>query len=115
MTETEGGNSTPGQRLAGDFMPKMASLIDDLVFGDIWERPGLTPRDRSLITVAGLIAAGGSTPELTGHMRRAMRNGLTTDELKEVILHLAFYAGWPKALAALAVARSVMGEAGGSV
>ena len=88
----------------GDFAPKMASLTDDVVFGDIWERAELSPRDRSLITVAALVATG-STEHLPGHLARAQANGLTDSELKEAIAHLAFYAGWPKAMSAMAVAK----------
>jgi 4-carboxymuconolactone decarboxylase len=95
------------QQLLGDFAPKMVSLTDDVLFGDIWERAELSPRDRSLITVAALIATG-STEQLPGHLARAKANGLTDAELKEVITHLAFYAGWPKAMSALTIARQVL-------
>lgn len=97
------------QQLIGDFLPKMVSLTDDVLFGDIWERKELSQRDRSLITVAALIA-GGNTEQLVGHLRRAKENGLTEAELKEVMIHLAFYAGWPKAMSAIAVAKRVFGE-----
>jgi len=100
---------SPAQRLIGDFLPKMVSLTDDVLFGDIWQRPGLTPRERSLITVATLIA-NGSTEQLQGHLGLARENGLTDDELKEVITHLAFYAGWPRAMSAITVAKQVFGE-----
>jgi 4-carboxymuconolactone decarboxylase len=93
------------QQMLGDFAPKMVSLTDDVLFGDVWERVELSPRDRSLITVAALIATG-STEQLPGHLARAQANGLTDTELKEVITHLAFYAGWPKAMSALAVAKA---------
>ncbi len=99
---------TPAQRAIGDFAPKLVELTDDVLFGDIWKRPGLAPRDRSLITVATLIA-NGSTEQLVGHLRIAQDNGLTHDELKEVIIHLAFYAGWPRAMSALTVAKQVFG------
>ena len=85
----------------------MASLTDDVVFGDIWERAELSPRDRSPITVAALVATG-STEQLPGHLARAQANGLTDTELKEVITHLAFYAGWPRAMSALSVAKHVL-------
>jgi 4-carboxymuconolactone decarboxylase len=100
---------TPAQKLIGTFLPKMVSLTDDVLFGDIWERPELSKRDRSLITVAALIA-GGNTEQLPAHLMRAKDNGLTETELKEVITHLAFYAGWPKAMSAIAVAKRVFGE-----
>ena len=103
------GDDTPtrAQQLIGDFAPKLVSLTDDVLFGDIWARPELSPRERSLITVAALIA-GGNTEQLTGHLRRAQENGLTDTELKEVIIHLAFYAGWPKAMSAVQVAKNVL-------
>ena len=90
----------------GDFVPKLVSLTDDVLFGDVWERKELSPRDRSLITVAALIA-GGNSEQLTFHLTKAKDNGLTETELKEVITHLAFYAGWPKAMSALSVAKRV--------
>jgi 4-carboxymuconolactone decarboxylase len=90
----------------GDFAPKLVSLTDEVLFGDVWERKELSPRDRSLITVAALIT-GGNSEQLPFHLTRAKENGLTETELKEVITHLAFYAGWPKAMTALAVARQV--------
>ena len=98
--------TTPAQQLIGDFSPKLVSLTDDVLFGDVWARSELSPRDRSLITVAALIA-GGNTEQLTGHLRRARDNGLTETELKEVIIHLAFYAGWPRAMSAVQVAKRV--------
>ena len=73
-------------------LPELVQLTDDIVFGDIWARPELAARDRSLITVAALIT-NGSTEQLRGHLARARANGLTETELKEVIIHLAFDAG----------------------
>ena len=106
---SESQEQTPAQKLIGNFLPKMVSLTDDVLFGDIWERTELSKRDRSLITVAALIA-GGNTEQLSGHLIRAKDNGLTETELKEVITHLAFYAGWPKAMSTIAVAKRVFGE-----
>lgn len=97
---------TPAQKLIGDFAPKLVSLTDDVLFGDIWARPELSPRDRSLITVAALVA-GGNTEQLRGHLDRARSNGLTETELKEAIIHLAFYAGWPRAMSAVTVAKQL--------
>ncbi|QDE35582.1 carboxymuconolactone decarboxylase family protein [Microbacterium foliorum] len=97
---------TPAQRAVGDFSPKLVDLTDNVLFGDIWERSELSPRDRSLITVATLIA-NGSTEQLVGHLRMAQQNGLTRAELTEVIVHLAFYAGWPRAMSAVTVAKRV--------
>lgn len=102
MSEAE--NQSRAQQLIGDFAPKLVSLTDDVLFGDIWERTELTPRDRSLITVAALIA-GGNTEQLPAHLERARQNGLTETELKEVVIHLAFYAGWPRAMSAIQVAK----------
>jgi 4-carboxymuconolactone decarboxylase len=101
---SEGETQTRAQQLIGDFAPKLVSLTDDVLFGDIWARAELSPRDRSLITVATLIA-GGNTEQLPGHLERALQNGLTEAELKEVIIHLAFYAGWPRAMSAVQVAK----------
>ena len=94
------------QKLVGDFAPKLAELTDDVLFGDVWARPELNPRDRSLITCAALIT-NGSTEQLRGHLGRAKNNGVTEAELKEVIIHLAFYAGWPRAMSAIVVAKEI--------
>lgn len=99
-------NQTRAQQLIGNFAPKLVDLTDNVLFGDIWERSDLSPRDRSLVTVASLITSG-STEQLRGHLARAQVNGLTETELKEAIIHLAFYAGWPKAMSAITVAREV--------
>ncbi len=93
----------------GDFSPKLVQLTDDVLFGDVWERTELSKRDRSLVTVAALIA-GGNTEQLTFHLNRARENGLTEAELIETITHLAFYAGWPKAMSAITVAKAVFGK-----
>lgn len=102
----EPNEPTVAQKLVGDFAPKLAQLTDDVLFGDVWVRPELSPRDRSLVTVAALIA-NGNTEQLPGHLARARQNGLTEAELAEVIIHLAFYAGWPRAMSAVKVARDV--------
>ena len=91
-------------KLMEDFDPKLAELTNNVLYGDIWERPGLSKRDRSLITVAAMIAL--NRPEqLRSHLQRARDNGVTKDEVVEMITHLAFYAGWPNAVIALAVAK----------
>jgi 4-carboxymuconolactone decarboxylase len=100
---------TPAQRAIGDIAPKLAELTDDVLFGDIWERPELAKRDRSLVTVASLVTSG-STEQLVGHLRLAKQNGLTEEQLVETLLHLAFYAGWPKAMSALQVAKRVFAD-----
>lgn len=104
----EAGQSR-AQQLMGDVAPKLAELTDNVLFGDIWERPGLAKRDRSLITVAALIAL--NRPEqLRSHMRLARQNGVTETELVEAITQLAFYSGWPNAISAVGVAREVFAE-----
>ncbi|WP_138445433.1 carboxymuconolactone decarboxylase family protein [Sinomonas susongensis] len=90
----------------GDFAPALVSYTDDVLFGQVWERPELSPRDRSLVTVSALLA-GGNTEQLTFHLAKAKENGLSEEELIEAITHLAFYAGWPKAMSAMSVAKSV--------
>jgi 4-carboxymuconolactone decarboxylase len=103
---------TPAQRLIGDFAPKLVELTDDILFGDIWARPELSPRDRSLITCAALIT-NGSTEQLRSHLGRARQNGLSETELKEMIIHLAFYAGWPRAMSAITLARELFADGAG--
>ncbi len=94
------------QQLMGDFAPKLAELTDDVLFGDVWARAELSPRDRSLITVAALIA-NGNTEQLRSHLNLAKTNGLSETELAEVMIHLAFYTGWPRAISAILVAKEV--------
>jgi 4-carboxymuconolactone decarboxylase len=101
------GTVTPGASgRFGDFAPALVDYTDNVLFGQVWRRPELSPRDRSLITVAALVA-GGNAEQLTFHLAYAKQNGLTEDELIEAITHLAFYAGWPKAMSAMAVAKQV--------
>ena len=88
--------------MIGDFAPKLVDLTDD-----VWERPKLAKRDRSLITVASLVTAR-SFEQLANHLRLAVQNGLTETELKEAIVHLAFYARWPKAMSAIQVAKQLL-------
>jgi 4-carboxymuconolactone decarboxylase len=97
---------TQGQRLFGDIAPKFGELTDNVLFGDVWERPGLSKRDRSLVTVSALIAMN-RPDQLRGHLQRARDNGLSEAELIEAITHLAFYSGWPNAVTAIGVAREV--------
>ncbi len=94
------------QQLMGDIAPKMAQLTDDVLYGDIWERPGLSKRDRSLITVAALVAMN-RPDQLRSHLTLARQNGVSEEELVEAITQLAFYAGWPNAVSAIAVAKDV--------
>jgi 4-carboxymuconolactone decarboxylase len=100
------GPPTAAQRLMGDVAPKLADLTDTVLFGDVWERPGLSKRDRSLVTVSALIAMN-RPDQLRSHLARARDNGLTETELVEAITHLAFYSGWPNAVTAVGVAREV--------
>src|SRR3954464_3279118 len=90
-----------------DIAPALDELTQGLLFGEVWERPGLSKRDRSLVTVAALIA-GYRTNELPFHLGRALDNGVTREELVEAITHLAFYAGWPAASTAVGIAREVL-------
>lgn len=104
---------TESQRVAaglfGDINPKLADLTDDVLFGDVWDRPQLSPRDRSLVTVSALVALY-RTNELPSHLRRALANGVTEEELIELITHLAFYSGWPTAVTATTIAREVFAK-----
>jgi 4-carboxymuconolactone decarboxylase len=86
--------------------PKLVELAEKVVYGEVWERPGLSKRDRSMITVATLVALGRER-QLRGHLERALGNGITQDEIGEVITHLAFYAGWPAAMTAALAAKEV--------
>ncbi|HTH49851.1 MAG TPA: carboxymuconolactone decarboxylase family protein [Candidatus Limnocylindria bacterium] len=97
---------TRAQQLMGDIAPKLAELTDTVLFGDVWARPGLSQRDRSLVTVSALIAMN-RPDQLRSHLVRARDNGVTQEEVVEVITQLAFYAGWPNAISAVAVAREV--------
>jgi 4-carboxymuconolactone decarboxylase len=103
---------TAARESFGDIAPALAEVTDKVLFGDIWERPGLSPRDRSLVTITSLIALY-RTNELPFHLKRAMANGITREEIVETITHLAFYAGWPPAMTALGIARQVFGETEG--
>ena len=93
------------QTLIGDFAPKLVELTDGVLFGDIWERPDLNKRDRSLITVAVLTALYRNA-ELPFHITRAIDNGVTREEIIELITHIAFYAGWPNAISAIMTAKA---------
>jgi 4-carboxymuconolactone decarboxylase len=94
----------------GDVAPRLAEITDSVLFDDVWRRPGLSPRDRSLITVASLVALYRSN-ELPFHLRKALENGVTNDEIVELITHLAFYSGWPTAGTAIGIARQVFADA----
>ena len=103
------GKPRPSQAAIGDFAPKLADITDDVLYGDIWERPQLSKHDRSLITVAALIAMN-RPDQLRSHLLRARNNGVSKEEVVETITHLAFYCGWPNAVSAIAVAKEVFGD-----
>jgi 4-carboxymuconolactone decarboxylase len=92
--------------LIADFAPKLIELTQKVLFDDVWERPQLSKRDRSLITCAALVALG-KTEQMTFHFPRAKENGVTEEELVELITHLAFYAGWPAAMSAATKAKDL--------
>jgi 4-carboxymuconolactone decarboxylase len=96
-------------KMIGDFAPKLVELTDRVLFGDVWERDELSKRDRSLITVAALIALN-RPDQLRFHLDKALENGLKKEELIEVITHLAFYSGWPNAMNAIMVAKELFSE-----
>lgn len=107
MTEPTPEKELSGaKKLYGDFAPALAHFTDDVLFGEVWERTELSPKERSLVTVAALTTLG-NVEQLNFHLPFAKQNGATEAELVEVITHLAFYAGWPKAMSAIAVARQV--------
>jgi 4-carboxymuconolactone decarboxylase len=97
------------EKMFGEFAPALVHFTDDVLFGDVWERAQLSRKERSLVTVAAL-AAGGNTEQLVYHLGLAKENGNTEEELIEAITHLAFYAGWPKAMSAMAVAKQVFAD-----
>jgi len=90
----------------GHFAPKLVDLTEDVLFGDVWERPELSKRDRSLVTCAALVAMG-RTEQMDFHFPNAIKNGVTQEQLIEMITHLAFYVGWPNAMSAVNRAKSL--------
>ncbi|MEE6729562.1 carboxymuconolactone decarboxylase family protein [Pediococcus pentosaceus] len=98
---------TAGREQLGEFAPKFAELNDDVLFGEVWSREDqLSARDRSMITCASLMSQG-LFPQLEAHMKIAKENGVTKDEMVELITHLSFYAGWPKAWSAFGLAKKI--------
>jgi len=93
-----------------DIAPRLTQISDTVLFDDVWQRPGLSPRDRSLVTVASLIALY-RVNELPFHLGKALENGVTREEIVEMVTHLAFYSGWPTASSALTIIRKVFEEA----
>ena len=101
--------TTRARQLLGDTAPDLVRLTDDVLFGDVWANPGLSQRDRSLVTVAALVSLY-RTDQLGSHLRRALDNGLSKDELVHAITHLAFYAGWPNAMSAMGQLKQITEE-----
>ena len=102
---------TNARKNFGDIAPHLAEITDKVLFGNVWENPALSPRDRSLVTIASLISLY-RINEMPFHLKRALENGLTREEIIETITQLAFYAGWPPAMTALQIARKVFEETG---
>ena len=100
---------TNARKSFGDIAPHLAEITDKVLFGDVWANPALSPRDRSLVTITSLISLY-RTNELPFHLKTALENGLTRDEIIAAITHLAFYAGWPPAMTALGVVRTAFEE-----
>ncbi|KRO05257.1 gamma-carboxymuconolactone decarboxylase subunit-like protein [Levilactobacillus paucivorans] len=101
---------TAGRDNLGDFAPKFAELNDDVLFGEVWSREDkLSAHQRSLITISALISAG-NFEQLPAHLKIGKQNGITKDEIAEVITHLSFYVGWPKAWSAFGIAKKVFTE-----
>jgi 4-carboxymuconolactone decarboxylase len=103
--------SSAARKAYGDFAPALVGFTDDVLFGQVWKRTELSPKERSLVTVAALVA-GGNPEQLEFHLGFAKDNGATEEELIEAITHLAFYAGWPRAMSAMAVATRVFRSGG---
>jgi 4-carboxymuconolactone decarboxylase len=104
--ERQSEPASAGAKLLGDFAPKLVQLTDDVLFADVWERKELSKRDRSLITVAALVALN-RPDQLRFHLTRAVENGVRKEELIEAITHLAFYSGWPTAMTAMTIAKEL--------
>lgn len=112
MSDTDQNQQPSGaERMFGDFAPALVEFTDDVLFGQVWTRSELSAKQRSLVTVAALTALG-NTEKLNFHIGFAKQNGNTNEELIEAITHLAFYTGWPKAFAAMSVAKQVLGDDG---
>ena len=106
---------TAGKDALGDFAPKFAELNDEVLFGEVWSREDkLSPRDRSLITVTALMSSGILDSSLQFHMSKAKENGVTKEQIAEVLTQLAFYSGWPKAWAAFRMAKEIWTEETGA-
>jgi 4-carboxymuconolactone decarboxylase len=106
-TDAQGSGWTGGQNAFGDFAPGMVHYTDQVLFDEVWERDGLSKRDRSLVTISALTALG-KLDQLQFHLAFARQNGLTDEELKEALLHLAFYSGWPNGMGATTVLKNII-------
>ena len=107
MNENKPNNAA--RQILGEIAPKLAELNDEVLVNDVWERPQLSKRDRSLITCTALVAMG-KTEQMTTHFPRAIRNGVTQEELIEMITHMAFYSGWPSAVTAVMRVKEIFGK-----
>ena len=107
-TAAKNAGMSPAQLLYGDIAPALAHYSDTVLNGDVWERPGLSKRDRSLVTCAALVCLG-KTEQMGAHFPKAIQNGVKKDELVEMITHLAFYSGWPTAVSAALRAKELLG------
>jgi 4-carboxymuconolactone decarboxylase len=105
--ENPNGGWAGGRNAFGDFAPGMVHYTDKVLFDEVWERPGLSKRDRSLVTISALTALG-KMEQLQFHLDFARRNGVTDGELEEALLHLAFYSGWPNGMGATTVLRNII-------
>jgi 4-carboxymuconolactone decarboxylase len=103
---------TNARNAFGDIAPHLAEITDKVLFGDVWENPALSPRDRSLVTITSLISLY-RVNELPFHLKKALENGVARDEIVATIAQLAFYAGWPPAMTALGIARKVFDDVDG--
>lgn len=102
---------TAGREALGDFAPKFAQLNDDVLFGEVWARETeLSARDRSIVTVTALMSSGILDSSLQFHLQNAKNHGVTKIEITEILMHAAFYAGWPKAWAAFRMAKEIWEE-----
>jgi 4-carboxymuconolactone decarboxylase len=102
---------SPAREAVRATVPKLIEVSETVIYGDIWERPGLSKRDRSLMVISALIASY-RPDQLRGHIGRGLDNGLTKDEISEIITHLAFYSGWPGSMTAARIFQEVLAERG---
>jgi 4-carboxymuconolactone decarboxylase len=105
-----GKEPSAAEKMIGGFASKLVELTDRVLFGDVWERKELSPRDRSLVTVAALILLN-RPDQLRFHLSKALENGLKKEELIEATTHLAFRSGWPNAMSAIMIAKEVFSKA----